>query len=401
MKIPEIISPAGNLKKLEYAYIYGADACYVGLEFFNLRSNISNFSLNDLKKAIELKNKYNKKLYVALNIFALNEQLNKIKERLEILKNYDIDALIISDLGIFKLIKEIFKKDIPDIHLSTQANITNYLAAQVYNSLGFKRVILARELNLNQIKKIKQNTSMEIEIFIHGAMCMAISGRCFLSNYLTKKKSNLGMCTNTCRWEYKVVEKTRPEQFFDVIQENNYTYIFNSKDLCTINIMPDLLELSIDGFKIEGRNKSINYVATITGLYKYIRDAFINDKNYIIPDDIFNLIYKVTNRGYTLGFYKPGNIDTENFKNSHNFSEYKFIGTVDKLDENILQVEVKNLFNRGDYLEYLTPSMKIGKLKVLDILDKENFSIKTAKPNQRLKILVDKKIENNSILTKK
>ena len=309
MKRPELLAPSGNLEKLKIAVIYGADAVYLGGENFGLRAGAKNFTLEQLAEGIKFAHDRGKRVYLTLNIIPHNEDLVGLPEYVAKIKALDLDALIISDPGVLKIVKNI----IPgmEVHLSTQASTTNYAAVNFWYEQGVRRVILARELSLEEIEEIikKSPPDMKIETFVHGAMCISYSGRCLLSNYMVGRDANRGNCAQSCRWRYYLMEETRPGEYFPVYEDERGTYIFNSKDLCMIEHLPLLIKAGISAFKIEGRMKSSYYVATVVKAYRDLIDSYL-----LKPDESFynekwlDEIKKVSHRYFTTGFYfaKPG-----------------------------------------------------------------------------------------------
>ena len=361
----ELLAPAGSVGKMKYALHYGADAVYAGVPDFSLRARINDFTFASLKKGVELVHKSGKKFYVTLNIYAHNSHLSKLEKHLLRLKNISIDGIILSDPGVLNLVKEYLPE--VEIHLSTQANATNWQAVKFWASQGVRRVVLAREVTLKEIREIKKNVpEVELEYFVHGAMCMSYSGRCILSKWMSNKSANLGDCSQPCRWgfstkyeqdtklrtgdgevkEMKVVDN-RGEFEIDLEEDRQGTYFFNSKDLNLLEFLKELAEAGVDSFKIEGRNKSPYYLATVVRAYRNVLDAILTgDKNYskILKKEKENLD-ELVNRGYTSGFLL-GREPEHNFDNSHNQSRFQFVGEVLKIKNEKLKIknpEKKNL----------------------------------------------------------
>lgn len=361
----ELLAPAGSVGKMKYALHYGADAVYAGVPDFSLRARINDFTFASLKKGVELVHKSGKKFYVTLNIYAHNSHLSKLEKHLLRLKNISIDGIILSDPGILNLVKEYLPE--VEIHLSTQANATNWQAVKFWASQGVRRVVLAREVTLKEIREIKKNVpEVELEYFVHGAMCMSYSGRCILSKWMSNKSANLGDCSQPCRWgfstkyeqdtklrtgdgevkEMKVVDN-RGEFEIDLEEDRQGTYFFNSKDLNLLEFLKELAEAGVDSFKIEGRNKSPYYLATVVRAYRNVLDAILTgDKDYskILKKEKENLD-ELVNRGYTSGFLL-GREPEHNFDNSHNQSRFQFVGEVLKIKNEKLKIknpEKKNL----------------------------------------------------------
>lgn len=355
MRQVELLIPAGSLEVLKVAVDYGADAVYVGGESFGLRAKAHNFTIEEMKEAVAYCHNRNVKLYVTANIFAHNDDLDGVRVYFESLKSVGIDALIISDPAIFMLAKEI----LPDVelHVSTQANNTNYGIYQFWYNLGATRVVSARELSLKEIKEIRENIpeDMEIESFVHGAMCISYSGRCLLSHFLTGRDANQGACTHPCRWKYSVVEEKRPGEYFPVEEDDRGTYIFNSKDLCMVDHIPELVDAGIDSFKIEGRMKTALYVATVARTYRKAIDDYL--KSPAIYKS--NLSYykeeigKCTYRQFTTGFYfGKTDSDSQVYDNNEYVKDYTYIGKIEKLDEaGCVHFIQRNKFCVGEEIE--------------------------------------------------
>ena len=301
--IPELLAPAGNMEKLKVAFAYGADAVYIGGKRFGLRAFADNFTPEEIKEGIDFAHRIGKKVYVTMNIFARNEDFNGMEEYIRYLKRVGADAVILSDPGIIELVK----KTEPDleIHLSTQASTTNYHSALFWHKIGVKRIILARELSINEIRQIRDNTpeSLELEAFVHGAMCMSYSGRCTISNYLTGRDANRGECTQPCRWRYYVVEEKSPGQFMPIEEDDRGTYLFNSRDLCMLEHIPELVKTGLSSLKIEGRMKSVYYIASVVSSYRKELDKYLNNPSeYRLDPKNMEELRKVSHRPYTTGF---------------------------------------------------------------------------------------------------
>ncbi|MGB9679474.1 MAG: peptidase U32 family protein [Thermoanaerobacteraceae bacterium] len=361
----ELLAPVGDLERLKTAILYGADAVYFGNKDFGLRATVG-MSLDDMKEAVDFVKKYNKKAYVTINIFPHNLDLKKLPDYVETLKNLGIDAFIVSDPGVFSIIKEIAPNI--DIHISTQANNVNYKSALFWHNLGAKRIILARELSLKEIKEIRDNTpeTLELEAFVHGAMCISYSGRCLLSNYLTGRDANKGECTQPCRWNYYLVEEKRPGEYMPIFEDKHGTYIMNSKDLCMIEHIPELIKAGITSLKIEGRNKSAYYVGVVTKAYRKAIDDYLekNDK-YIFDKNLYDEVIKVSNRSFTTGFYfhKPGP-DAQNYTSSSYIRTHDFIGMVKDYDNKtgVALIEQRNRFELGDEIEIIGPKVQFNQV---------------------------------------
>ncbi|MGN0167561.1 MAG: U32 family peptidase [Acetatifactor sp.] len=361
-KKPELLIPASSLEVLKTAVIFGADAVYIGGEAFGLRAKAKNFSKEEMAEGIAFAHERGVKVYVTANILAHNDDLEGAREyfaELRDMKPEACDALIISDPGMFTIAKEVWPQ--VEIHISTQANNTNYQTYLFWWRLGAKRVVSARELSLKEIKTIREHIpeDMEIESFIHGAMCISYSGRCLLSNYFTGRDANRGECTHPCRWKYAVVEETRPGEYLPVYENERGTYLFNSKDLCMIEHIPELVEAGIDSLKIEGRMKTALYVATVARTYRRaIDDYFAGTETYQANMDWYKAeIAKCTYRQFTTGFYfgKPTS-ETQIYDNSTYVNEYVYLGIVDETKDGLAHFEQRNKFSVGDVIEIMKPN---------------------------------------------
>jgi len=374
LKTPELLIPAGDLEKLKTAARFGADAIYVGAGPYSLRAAQTSFNIRELTEGIAFAHKYNVKVYLAMNIFAFDDDFIKMKEYLKKAIKLKIDAIIISDPGLIPIIKTIDKKT--KIHLSTQANTLNSYAVKFWKSQGIKRIVLGRELTLKQAINIKKNVpDIEIELFIHGAMCISYSGRCLLSKYLTGRSANRGECAHPCRWEYTIKEPSRADEEFVLEQDTKNTYIMNSKDLCMIEYIPNLMASGINSFKIEGRMKSVYYVAIVTKIYREAIDSYMSDpKNYKYQPSWKEELEKISHRKYSTGFYLDEK-DKENTESSAYTANYTFVGIVKKhsLKNNTLEVKCRNFCKDGDLLEVIDPNKeKTVQFTILKIINKKN-----------------------------
>lgn len=387
MKKIEVLAPAGNLEKLYIAYLYGADAVYVGGKDFSLRSKAGNFDLEELKEARRISQELGKKLYIALNIFPHNRDLENIAIYLEKLNEIRVDAMIISDPGIIYLAK----KHAPDtpIHLSTQSNTLNWAGCQFWKEQGLERVVLGREVSLNEISEINKRADIEIEAFVHGAMCMAYSGRCMLSMYMTGKSANSGSCTHPCRWEYYVVEKQRNDQFMPIEEDERGTYIFNSKDLCMLPYLDRFIESGVTSLKIEGRMKSIHYVATVTKVYREAVDIIEAGGNLsaALPRLMAELD-GIGERDYTTGFYLDEKDDNMQQYEPFNVQKnIKFVGKVLEVLEDSILIEQRNKFIIGDKLEILLPYGNNLDITIEKIVNEKDEAVESAPhPKEILRI---------------
>ena len=401
-KKPELLAPAGDLIKLKTAIDYGADAVYIGGKAFSLRVASDNFSYDEMKEGIEYAHQRDKKVYVALNIIAHNKDLYNLTEYLKQLEELKVDGVIVADLGIMNTIKKYAPS--LNLHVSTQASITNYETVKFYKeALGATRVVLARELSLEEIKEIKDNNpDLEIECFVHGAMCISYSGRCLLSNYMTGRNSNEGDCAQSCRWKYHLMEEKRPGQYLPVYEDERGTFIFNSKDICMIEHIDKLVKAGVSSFKIEGRVKSEYYVATVVKAYRDAIDDYFNNKPF--NKELEDELKKISHRQYTTGFYfgKPDNTAQVYTTNSY-VRSYELIGTVTEYlkDTKEVVIEQRNRFFKDDELEILMPDQPCLKLKATKIINEDNEEIDIAPhPMNKVRIPCDIEIKPGSFVRK-
>ena len=407
---PELLIPAGSLEVLKVAVDYGADAVYIGGKNYGLRAKAGNFTIEEMHEAADYVHAHGAKLYVTVNIFAHNEDIDGIKAYFHELKETGleekIDAFIISDPGIFTLAKEILPGI--EIHVSTQANNTNYLIYDFWRKQGATRVVAARELSLKEIKTIREHipSDMEIEAFMHGAMCISYSGRCLLSSYFTGRDANQGACTHPCRWKYAVVEEKRPGEYLPVEEDDRGTYIFNSKDLCMIEHVPEMIDAGIDSFKIEGRMKTALYVATVARTYrKAIDDYLESPEKYRANMEWYKEeIGKCTYREFTTGFYfgKPTS-ETQIYDSNTYVKNYIYLGTVEERDgRGFAKIEQKNKFSVGETIEIMKPDGRNISPLVRGIYTEDGESQESAPhPKQILYIDLDGEAEQYDILRKK
>ena len=403
MRPVELLIPASSLEVLKIAVIYGADAVYIGGEVFGLRAKAKNFSMEDMAEGIQFAHEHGVKVYVTANILAHNGDLEGVREYFTQLKEIKPDALIISDPGIYTIAKEIC----PEIerHISTQANNTNYGTYQFWWNQGAKRVVTARELSLNEIAEIRKNIpdEMEIETFVHGAMCISYSGRCLLSNYFTGRDANQGACTHPCRWKYAVVEEKRPGEYLPVYENERGTYIFNSKDLCMIEHIPELIEAGIDSFKIEGRMKTALYVATVARTYRKAIDDYLTspEKYEENMDWYLEQISNCTYRQFTTGFFfgKPSE-ESQIYDNNTYIKEYTYLGIVgERNEEGLYRIEQRNKFSVGEQIEVMKPDGRNIPVTVKRILDEDGNEMESAPhPKQVLYIDLGQELEMYDIL---
>ena len=406
MKKPELLVPASSLEVLKTAVRYGADAVYIGGEVFGLRAKAKNFSLEEMKEGVEFAHRYNVKVYVTANILAHNSDIEPVKAYFNDLKKVKPDALIIADPAIFTIAKEM----LPDmeLHISTQANNTNYGTYNFWHSLGAKRVVSARELSISEIKDIRNHIpdDLEIETFVHGAMCISYSGRCLLSSFMAGRDANKGACTHPCRWKYAVVEESRPGQYMPVEENERGTYIFNSKDLCMIEHIPELVDAGIDSFKIEGRMKTALYVATVARTYRMaIDDYFENPKKYEenIPK-YKTLISQCTYRQYTTGFFFGKPDETTQIYDCNVYErDYVYLGiSGEPLEDGSFVIEQKNKFCVGDKIEIMKADGRDIEANVISITDQDGVAMESCPhPKQIITIKLDQVPEVGDILRMK
>ena len=406
MRRPELLIPASSLEVLKIAVIYGADAVYIGGEAFGLRAKAKNFSMEEIKEGIAFAHAHDVKVYITANILAHNGDLDGVREYFAELREIKPDALIISDPGVYMIAKEVC----PEIerHISTQANNTNYGTYRFWYEQGAKRVVSARELSLAEIKEIRANIpdDLEIETFIHGAMCISYSGRCLLSNYFTGRDANQGACTHPCRWKYAVVEEKRPGEYLPVYENERGTYIFNSKDLCMIEHIPELMESGIDSFKIEGRMKTALYVATVARTYGRAIDDYKQSPELYrehmawYQEQISNCTY----RQFTTGFFfgKPSD-EAQIYDNNTYVKEYTYLGIVgERNEEGLYRIEQRNKFSVGESIEVMKPDGANITVTVQRIVDEEGHDMESAPhPKQVLYIDLGQPLAMYDILRRK
>ena len=391
-KKPELLIPAGGLETLKVAVDYGADAVYIGGQRFGLRAKADNFSKEDMIEAVKYAHDHGVKLYVTTNIYAHNDDIEKAEGFYKELREIGVDAVLISDPGLFSIAREVLKGSDTEIHISTQANNTNYMTYKFWHEMGATRVVAARELSLKEIRAIRDNIpeNLEIEAFMHGAMCISYSGRCLLSNYFTGRDANKGACTHPCRWKYAVMEEHRPGEYLPVEEDERGTYIFNSKDLCMIDKIPDLIEAGIDSFKVEGRMKTNLYVAVTARSYREAIDDYYTDpKLYESKIEHYKQeISACTMRDFTRGFYygKPSEED-QIYDNNTYIKNATYMGRIDEVyDDGSIGFDQKNKFLVGDVLEIMMKDFNLN-IRITSILDEYGHEMESAPhPKQKLKV---------------
>lgn len=390
-KKPEILAPANSLEVLKTAVEYGADAVYIGGEMYGLRAKAKNFSAEDMKKGIEYAHSRGKKVYVTANITAHNRDLEGVRTYFHELKDIGPDALIISDPGVFSIAREVCPEI--DIHISTQSNNVNYMTFRFWKDQGAVRVVTARELSLEEIGDIRDNIpeDLEIETFVHGAMCISYSGRCLLSNYFTGRDANLGACTHPCRWKYYIMEEKRPGEYLPVEENERGTYIFNSKDLCMIEHIPELVKAGIDSFKIEGRMKTALYVAVVSRTYRMALDDYFEDPEKYEKNISYykEEIAKCTYRQFTTGFFfgRPDE-NTQIYDESTYVKEYTYLGTVGETRDGLYRIEQRNKFSVGERIEIMKPDGRNVEVRVGRIINEDGEEQESA-PHAKQIVYVD------------
>jgi len=397
MKKPELLAPAGDFEKLKTAIHYGADAVYLGDSRFSLRGKAGNFNPDELREAVNYAHEHDKKVYVTVNIFPHNRDISDIEKHIEFLNDIRPDAVILSDPGIFAM----FRKKAPEIniHISTQANITNAESAKFWEGLGAKRLVLSRELSIDEIKEIRKKAKIELEVFVHGSICISYSGRCYISSFLAQRSGNTGECTNSCRWNYTLMEEKRQGEYFPVFEDDRGTYLMSSKDLCMIEHLPVLVDSGIDSFKIEGRMKGINYVAGVVKAYREAIDFLDDKKEYKVNQRWLKELSMFSSRGYTTGMFfgkQPDadyNFDEESYRMSH-----ELVGVVLEVNNGTAKVGLRNRLDAGDKVEYLTPGLE-EKLFDIDLIkDIEGAVISSARNEDIVFIPVPTGVRQNDLI---
>lgn len=406
MKIPELLVPAGNLEKLRYAVAYGADAVYIGGQDYNLRSAGANFTLEDMETGLSEAHSKGVKVYITLNIFPHNSDIAGMERFIADIGGMGFDAVIAADPGVIQLIRS--KAPELPIHLSTQANTLNTMSARFWEANGVKRIVMARELSLEEIAEIKSCVGCEIEVFVHGAMCISYSGRCLLSSFMSGRDSNRGLCTQPCRWKYSLVEETRPGQYFDIGEDSEGTFIMNSKDLCMIEHLDELIDIGVDSFKIEGRMKSVYYTASTAKAYRSALDALASQDpsqwKFVVRSSVEELD-KVSHRPYFTGFYYgyPGK-EGQEYTSSKYIRSYEFVGNVLDYDHSLgtALVYVRNRLTAGETVDILNPNLPGFTQTVSEIIDtreeSEGDHLSAAHANYIVRIPVSQPVESMSIL---
>ena len=402
MKHPELLIPASSLEVLKTAVVFGADAVYIGGEAFGLRAKAKNFSMEEIREGIAFAHAHDVKVYITAIILAHNGDLSGVRAYFEELKEIKPDALIISDPGVFMIAREVCPEI--DIHISTQANNTNYGTYQFWHQLGARRVVTARELSMAELKEIREKApaDLEMETFIHGAMCISYSGRCLLSNYFTGRDANRGACTHPCRWKYAIVEETRPGEYMPVYENERGTYIFNSKDLCMIEHIPELIDSGIDSFKIEGRMKTALYVATVARTYRKAIDDYLESPELYRKkmDWYLDQISNCTYRQFTTGFFfgKPDE-SAQIYDNNTYVKEYTYLGIIGECTaDGLYRIEQRNKFSVGEQIEIMKPDGRNIPAVVRRIVDEEGQEMQSA-PHPKQVLYIELAAAENGALS--
>lgn len=397
-KKPEILVPAGDMERLQAAVSFGADAVYLAGQEFGMRTSPNNFTQEELVKAVKLAHGKNVKVYLTCNTLPRNDEIDRLPEFIQSVANAGVDAFIVADVGVLQLVKK-YAPNV-DVHISTQAGVVNYLTARTFYELGANRVVLARELTLDDIAEIRAKTdkNLELEVFVHGSMCVSFSGRCLLSSYLTGRDANRGDCAQPCRWKYNLVEENRPGQFFPVFEENGGTYFLNSRDLCMINHIPEVVKAGATSLKIEGRAKSAYYVAVTTNAYRHALDLFLENKPFELW--ISEELEKISHREYNTGFFfgsEPGQI----YSNGGYIRNYDVVAVCDGYKNGVMEISQRNKFFKGDTLDVLEPGGKPFNLNIEKIFDEWGNEVEsTPHAMQKLFIPTEKKVLPGAYLRK-
>ena len=381
---PELLAPAGNFEKLQVALIYGADAVYFGGKNFSLRAYGDNFTRDEILKAVDFTHARGKKIYAAVNVFAHNADLTALADYLKFLDKANVDAVLISDFGVLALARELTNLK---IHISTQANVTNWRAAKFFHDMGASRIVLARELTRDEIADIKANCAAELEIFVHGAMCISYSGRCWLSKFLTGRDANHGACTHSCRWKYHLVEEKRPGEFFPVGENERGSYVMNSKDLCLLPHIGEVIQSGVASLKIEGRMKSVNYVAGVVKVYRAAIDSYCAEpRNFFVREEWLDELDKIAHRPYTTGFFLSDDKPTEIHETSKTNRAADFLGIVRDFDASTMTatIEQRGKFSIGERVEFFQPHGKTFRQTITAMFDADGLEISSAPHAQQV-----------------
>ena len=399
-KKPELLAPAGTMEKLQMALAYGADAAYLGGAQFGLRAFGGNFTNEEIRAAVNLAHGVGKKIYVTVNVFPHNDDLVSLPDYLRFLADVEVDAVLVADLGVFMLAREVAPQ-LP-VHISTQANNVNWRTVRAWQELGAERVVLARELSREEIREIRRHTDVEMELFVHGAMCISYSGRCLLSSYFTGRDANRGGCAQSCRWKYALVEESRPGECYPIEEDARGTYIMNSKDLCLLPYLDEVVDSGIDSLKIEGRMKSVHYVASVVKAYRMALDACLTGTSYKVREEWLTELEKVSHRSYTTGFFFGKTTEADQIYGSSSYEQTSdFVGLVRAYDEKtkIAAVEQRNNMKLGQEIEIFQPVGAAFRQKLAEMWDTEGQEIAAAPhPQQIIRMRMAQPVEVNSIL---
>jgi len=404
LNLPELLAPAGDMERLKIALAYGADAVYLGGKNFGLRAFSENFSPDELHEACSYAHGLQRKMYVTVNMFPHNADMEALPGYLKLLGEVGCDAVLVADPGVFRTVREVIPE--MSVHLSTQANTTNWHSALFWQEQGARRIVLARELSLQEIREIRGKVSVELECFVHGAMCVSYSGRCLMSAYMTGREANRGECAQPCRWRYALMEEKRPGEYFPVEEDELGTYILNSRDLCLIEHLPALASAGVQSFKIEGRMKSVHYLATVVRVYREALDLLgANPKAYTVSGSWTQELDKVASRGYTTGFFAGSpDGDTQEYDTVRILPEWEYAGLVREWNASgrMALVEQRNHMQRGDEIEILRPTGALFRQKLEYMTDLEGTPLECAPhPKQRLLIQLDEPVDEYSMIRRR
>ena len=399
-KRPELLAPAGTMEKLHMALAYGADAAYLGGTQFGLRAFGGNFTNEEIRAAVQMAHRAGKKIYVTVNVFPHNNDLVSLPDYLRFLAEVQADAVLVADLGVFMLVREA-APTLP-VHISTQANNVNWRTVRAWQELGAERVVLARELTREEIREIRQHTDVDLELFVHGAMCISYSGRCLLSSYFTGRDANRGSCAQSCRWKYALVEEARPGEYYPIAEDERGTYIMNSKDLCLLPYLDEVVDVGIDSLKIEGRMKSVHYVASVVKAYRMALDACLSDVPYEVQPEWLEELEKVSHRAYTTGFFFGKTTAADQIYGSSSYEQSSdFVGLVRSYDEatQLATVEQRNHMKLGQEIEVFQPEGALFRQELAEMWDADGEPIAAAPhPQQIVRIRMECPAAPNSIL---
>lgn len=409
MRIPELLAPAGDLEKLKTAVFFGADAVYFGARSFSLRQGAGNFTVPEIREGVQYAHAHGARCYLALNIYAHHEDLAPLRGLLREIRDIPVDAFLVSDPGVMRILKE--ERPNACLHLSTQANLTNFEAALFWRDFGVRRIVLARELSMQEIREIREHVpeDLELEVFVHGAMCMSYSGRCLLSAFLTGRDANRGACAHPCRYRYVLEEERRPGEYFPVEEDEQGTYILNSKDLCLIRRIPELAKAGVSSLKIEGRGKSAFYCATVVHAYRQALDAWARDpQNWVFEEAWMTELEKASHRTFSEGFFTGNGAGSvsgaglQNYETTEYIAPYVFCGRVLSYDEasRTAVVEERNKIRTGDEVEYFGPDLPFFRQRITEIRDEETGALLSEAPHplQRIRIPADQEVRPGYLL---